>query len=156
MDLSKLTTSDKLILGGGLAYLIFMFFPWYGIDLSIFGVSQSYDNTGWSYFFGGILPMILIGVMCSHVLVSSMSDTQLPDPPVPWAQVHMGTGIVAAVLVVLRLLIGSEESGVDLDRKFGLFLAVIAAIVVAVGGVKKSQEGDVAPSSGGDTGSAPF
>ena len=94
--------------------------------------------------------------MCSHVLVSSMSDTQLPDPPVPWAQVHMGTGIVAAVLVVLRLLIGSEESGVDLDRKFGLFLAVIAAIVVAVGGFKKSQEGDVAPSSGGDTGSAPF
>jgi len=161
VDLSKLTTSDKLILGGGLAYLIFMFFPWYGIDLSIFGVSQSYDNTGWSYFFGGILPLILIGVMCSHVLVSSMSDTQLPDPPVPWAQVHMGTGIVAAVLVVLRLLIASDDygnidTGVNLDRKFGLFLAVIAAIVVAVGGVKKSQEGDVAPSSGGDTGSAPF
>ena len=155
MDLSKLTTSDKLILGGGLAYLIFMFFPWYGIDLSIFGVSQSYDNTGWSYFFGGILPLILIGVMCSHVLVSSMSDTQLPDPPVPWAQVHLGTGIVAAVIVALRLLFPSEESNVDLDRKYGLFLALIAAIVVAVGGVKKSQETEALPPAGG-SGSAPF
>ena len=32
MDLSKLTTADKLIVGGGIAYLIFMFLPWYGIE----------------------------------------------------------------------------------------------------------------------------
>jgi len=161
VDLSKLTTSDKLILGGVLAYLIFMFFPWYGIDVSVFGTTQSFSSSGWDYFLGGILPLILILVMCSHVLVSAFSDTELPEPPVPWAQVHMGTGIVAAVIVVLRLLIasddyGSIDTGVNLDRKFGLFLAVIAAIVVAVGGVKKSQEGESTPTSGGDTGSAPF
>ena len=158
MDLSKLTTGDKLILGGGLAYLIFMFFPWYGIDTD-FG---DYSNSGWSYFFGGILPLILIAIMVSHVLVSAFSDTQLPDPPVPWSQVHLGTGVVAAVLVVLRLLIRSDDisgidTGFDLDRKFGLFLAVIAAIVVAVGGFRKAGEGDSAPpSTGGSTGSAPF
>ena len=50
---------------------------------------------------------------------------------------------------MLRLLIGSDDvgsidTGVNLDRKFGLFLAVIAAIVVAVGGFLKSQEGDAA------------
>src|SRR5262245_27296102 len=56
VDLSKLTTSDKMILGGALAYLIFMFFPWYGIEA--FGVS--YNNSGWDYFLGGILPLILI------------------------------------------------------------------------------------------------
>jgi hypothetical protein len=153
VDLSKLTTSDKMILGGGLAYLICMFFPWYGIEIPFVG---DYNNSGWDYFLGGILPLILIAIMCSHVLASAFSDTELPEPPVPWAQVHLGTGIVAAVLVGLRLLIGSDEAGVDLDRKFGLILAVIAAIVVAVGGVKKSQEGDSAPSSGGSTGSAPF
>jgi hypothetical protein len=157
VDLSKLTTADKMILGGALAYLIFMFFPWYGVD--VFGVT--YSSSGWDYFFGGILPLILIAVMCSHVLVSAFSDTELPEPPVPWAQVHLGTGVVAAVLVVLRLIIpsddyGSIDTGVNLDRKFGLLLAVIAAIVVAVGGVKKSQEGDSAPSAGGGTGSAPF
>jgi hypothetical protein len=157
VDLSKLTTSDKLILGGGLAYLIFMFFPWYGVD--VFG--ESYSSSGWDYFLGGILPLILIAVMCSHVLASAFSDTELPEPPVPWAQVHLGTGIVAAALVVLRLIIPSDDygnidTGVNLDRKFGLILAVIAAIVVAVGGVKKSQEGDTAPSSGDSPGSAPF
>jgi hypothetical protein len=100
--------------------------------------------------------------MVSHVLVSAFSDTQLPDPPVPWSQVHLGTGVVAAVLVVLRLVIRSDDiSGIDtgfeLDRKFGLFLAVIAAIVVSVGGFRKAGEGDSAPpASGGGTGSAPF
>jgi hypothetical protein len=157
VDLSKLTTADKMILGGARAYLVFMFFPWYGID--VFGVT--YSSSGWDYFLGGILPLILIAVMCSHVLVSAFSDTELPEPPVPWAQVHLGTGVVAAVLVVLRLIIpsddyGSIDTGVNLDRKFGLLLAAIAAIVVAVGGVKKSQEGDSAPSAGGGTGSAPF
>ena len=32
MDLSKLTTSDKLIAGGGIVLFISMFLPWYGID----------------------------------------------------------------------------------------------------------------------------
>ena len=100
--------------------------------------------------------------MCSHVADRQRSrDTKLPDLPVPWGQVHLGAGVVAAVIVVLKLLIGSDEStarlGVDLDRKFGLFLAVIAAIVVAVGGVLKFQEGDARrPPPVGGTGSAPF
>lgn len=155
MDLSKLTTADKLILGGGLAYLIFMFLPWYGVE------GFDANNSGWDYFLGGIVPLILILIMCSHVLVSAFSpDTQLPDLPVPWSQVHLGTGVAAAVIVLLRVLIGSdiETFGVDysLDRKYGLFLALIAAIVVAAGGVLKSKEGDVAAPGGGSTGSAPF
>jgi hypothetical protein len=154
VDLSKLTTGDKLILGGGLAYLIFMFLPWYGYDE--FGFS--YSNSGWDYFLGGILPLILIAIMVAHVLISAFApDTQLPD-----LQVHLGAGVAAALIVLLRLLIkaddiGSVDVGVDLDRKYGLVLALIAAIVVAAGGVLKSKEGDVAPpATGGGTGSAPF
>jgi hypothetical protein len=159
VDLSKLTTGDKLILGGGLAYLIFMFLPWYGIDIPFGG---TYDNSGWDYFLGGILPLILIAIMVAHVLITAFSpDTQLPDLPVPWSQVHLITGVAAALLVLLRLLIGSDDVGsvdvgVDLDRKYGLFLALIAAIVVAAGGFLKSKESGDAPAAGGSTGSAPF
>jgi len=156
VDLSKLTTADKLILGGGLAYLIFMFFPWYGVD----GVSDA-GNTGWDYFLGGILPLILIVVMVVHVAITRFSpDTTLPNPPMPWAQVHLLAGGIAAALVVLRLIIGSDVDtpfgDFSLDRKFGLFLAVIAALVVAAGGFLKSQDGDDATAAGGDTGTAPF
>jgi hypothetical protein len=154
----KLTTSDKVILGGGIAYLIFMFFPWYGIE----DVSDA-GNTGWDYFLGGIIPLILILVMCAHIVITRFSpDTTLPDPPVPWGQVHLFAGAAAAVIVLLRTIIGSDievpfVGDFSLDRKVGLFLALIAAIVVAVGGYLKSQEPDeIGPAPGGDTGSAPF
>jgi hypothetical protein len=157
VDLSKLTTADKLILAGGIAYLIFMFLPWYGIE----GFSDV-GNTGWDYFLGGILPLILILVMAAQVIISRFSpDTKLPDPPVPWSQVHLIAGAAAAIIVLLRTIIGSDVELVgddfSLDRKVGLFLALIAAIVVAAGGFLKSQEGDdAAPATGSDTGSAPF
>ncbi len=159
MDLSKFSTADKLIVGGGIAYLIFMFFPWYGVEEVGFG---SYDNTGWDYFLGGILPLILVAVMVAHVLITRLSpDTSVPDLPLPWGQVHLIAGVAVAVILVLRLLIGSDEiagidTGFDLDRQFGLFLAVIAAIVVAIGGFLKSQEAGVGPTTGGGTGTAPF
>jgi hypothetical protein len=158
VDLTKLTTSEKLIAGSGILFLIAMFLPWYGIDTG-FG---SVDNSGWDYFLGAILPLILIVVMVAQILVSKFSpNTNLPDPPVPWSQVHLFAGVVAAILVILRLLIGSDDVGgvdvgVDLDRKIGLFLGVIAGIGAAVGGFLKSQEGDDSPAAGGDTGTAPF
>jgi hypothetical protein len=157
VDLSKLTTADKLILGGGIAYLIFMFFPWYGVD----GISDA-GNTGWDYFLGGIIPLILIVVMAAHVIITRFSpDTSLPDPPVPWGQVHLFAGAAAAVIVLLRTIIGSDieiafAGDFELDRKIGLFLALIAAIVVAAGGFLKSQEPATAGGPGPDAGSAPF
>ena len=83
----------------------------------------------------------------------------MPEPPVPWNQVHRGLGVAAAVIVGLRLVIGSDVDTIvgdfDLDRKFGLILALIAAIVVAAGGFTRDDSG-TAPAAGGDTGSAPF
>jgi hypothetical protein len=157
VDLSKLTLSDKLILGGGLAYLIFMFFPWYGVD----GISDA-GNTGWDYFLGGIIPLILIVVMAAQVIISRFSpDTKLPDLPVPWGQVHLIAGVAAAVIVLLRTIIGSDieiafAGDFELDRKVGLFLALIASIVVAAGGFLKAKEPEASAGGTTDTGTAPF
>jgi hypothetical protein len=149
----KLSTGDKLIMGGGIAYLICMFLPWYGID-------GAGSNSGWDYFLGGIIPLILIGVMVAHVGVTTFTDTEVPEIPVPWNQVHRGLGVTAAVIVLLRLIIGSDVEvpfvgDYSLDRQFGLFLALISAVVVAAGGFTREDTAGPAP-SGGDTGSAPF
>jgi hypothetical protein len=154
----KLTTSDKLILIGGGIYFIAMFLPWWGIDTG-FG---DYANSGWDYFLGGWLPLVLIAIMAVHVALTRFSpDTKIPDLPVPWGQGYLIAGVVAAVIVVLRLLVPAEECAggfcVDLDRKFGILIAVIAAICVAVGGSMKLKEDEPgAAMGGGDTGSAPF
>ena len=160
--MDKLTTSDRLIFIGGIVYLIAMFLPWYGIEVDTGFSEVSYDNNGWDYMLGGWLPLILIAILAVHVGVTRFSpDTNIPDLPIPWSQGYLIAGISAAVILVLRLLIGSDEvsgfdTGIDLDRKFGLIIAVIAAICVAVGSFLKSKEDDALPSSGGDTGSAPF
>lgn len=149
MDLDKLTTADKLIVGGGIAYLIFMFLPWYGL--------AGGSNNGWDYFLGGVIPLLLIVIMVAHVILTRFSpDTSLPDLPLPWGQVHLIAGAAAAIIVLLRLLIGSSiDAGivdVDLDREYGLFLAFLASLAVAAGGwLKFQEEGGTARTSGGDT-----
>lgn len=149
MDLSKLSTSDKVVAGSGLALFIFSFFPWYGVD--------GFDGgrNGWDYFLFGIIPVILGLAMVAVVALKAFSDTDLPDLPIPWGQAMLIAGGLAAILVVLKLLIGDDVLGFDLDRKFGLILSALSAIGLAVGGYLKSQEAGDAPSTGG-AGSAPF
>jgi hypothetical protein len=150
VDLSKLSTSDKVVAGSGLALFIFSFFPWYGVD--------GFDGgrNGWDYLLFGTIPVVIGLLMLAVVAIKAFSpDTKLPDLPIPWGQAMLIAGGIAAVLVVLKLLIGDDVLGFDLDRKIGLFLSALSAIGLAVGGYLKHQEGDAAPSSGG-SGSAPF
>ena len=39
-DLSKLSTASKILLGGGIVYLIVLFLPWQSVDLGPFGARR--------------------------------------------------------------------------------------------------------------------
>ena len=140
MDLNKLTQGEKIIAGSAIALLIFSFFPWYGVDVNIAGFSRSYNRSGWDYFLFGIIPVLLAVAMVVLIALNRFTETKLPDPPLPWGQIHLIVGCIAAALVLLKLLIGDDVSGFDLDRKFGIFLALIAGIGLAAGGFVKSRE----------------
>ena len=47
----------------------------------------------------------------------------MPELPIPLGLAFLIAGGLAAFLVVIKLLIGDDVVGVDLDRKFGIFLA---------------------------------
>ena len=112
--MDKLTTSDKLIFVGGIVYLIAMFMPWWGIDTD-FGDAS---NNGWDYLLGGWLPLVLIAVLAAHVGVTRFSpDTKIPDLPIPWSQGYLVAGILAAIIVVLRLIVPADESRGGLLRR---------------------------------------
>lgn len=135
MDLNKLTLSDKVIAGSAIALLIFSFLPWFTFDLGPFGGNVSVN--GWDVgFLWGVFPVILGIIMLVQVALTAFSpETKLPDLPVTWGQVHLGAGGLAALLVVLKLLIGQD----GFSRGFGLFLAAVAAIGLAAGGFLKFQ-----------------
>jgi len=147
MDLNKLSTADKVIGASALLFLIAMFMPWYGL------AGGNYN--GWDYFLTGILPLLIALAMVAVIAIQRFTTTELPRPPIPWSLIHLIAGIAIAVLVLLRLLITSdvEAAGVsfDLDRKYGLWISLIAALGLAVGGYRKNQESEEALAGPGTT-----
>jgi hypothetical protein len=151
MDLNKLSLGDKVIAGSGIALLIFSFLPWFRYEAFGFSATQN----GWDYFFTGIVPVLLGLVLIAYIVVTKLTDgVNLPDLPVGWPLVVLGLAGLAAVLVILRLLIGAGDDPADvLDRSYGLFLSVLAAIGLAAGAFLKFQEeGGELPTKGGGSG----
>jgi hypothetical protein len=152
MDLSKLSLGDKVIAGSGLALFIFWFFPWFKYDFG--GFIPDVTQKGTHFFFTGTVPMLLGLVMIAWVVATKLAQVDLPELPIPQGLLLLGMGGLAAILVVLRLLIGGDDAGTDvLDRTFGIFLATLAALGLAAGGFLKFQEdGGELPKSGGPQG----
>ena len=143
MDLSKLSQGEKIIAGSGVALLIFSFFPWFGLDVKFAGIAAvSVSHNGWGNIFS--LLAVLVGVaMVAQIGLSKFTTAKLPAPPVPWGRMHMFLGGAALALVLLTALVGDSLRGVDLDRKFGLFLGLAAAAGLAYGGFARSKEPEV-------------
>ncbi len=133
MDLNKLTMGDKVIGVSGILLLLFNFFPQFGKG----GYSEGAGFLGWL--------AVLVGLVAVAVVaVERLTTTELPKLPVSTDHALLGLGGIAAMLEVLQLVIGSTYSilgySVSLDRKFGLFLAVLAAIGIAAGGFMRTRE----------------
>ena len=83
-------------------------------------------------------------VVVGLVIVQMAEST--PDLPAPPAQIIMIAGVVALVLIVFRLLFTPDldssaiDIDVDLGRKIGVFLGLIAAAGIAYGGWRATQE----------------
>jgi hypothetical protein len=165
VDLSKLSLSDRIIVASGILLFIAYFLPWFdvSVDSGITGVGDFSESANGSDvdFIWSTLPMLIGLVMAGVIIASKLFDVKLPELPVTWGQAHLGLGALAAFLVVLKLLMGedapaaAEAFGVDISRAFGLFLAALAAIGLAVGGWLMFKEGDE-PATTNDTGTAPF
>jgi hypothetical protein len=152
VDINKLTTADRVVCGSAIVFLIATFLPWYGID----GVG---DNTGWDYFLTGILPLLIAIVMVAQIAVTRFTTTPLPTIPLSWGQVHLIGGAIVGVLLLLRTAIVSEvdtfAGDFELDRQYGLFVALIAALALAAGGFLKSKEPESAQAGPGGPGYPP-
>jgi hypothetical protein len=131
VDINKLSTPEKIIAVSGIVLFIASWMPWFTYE-------GGFSWNGWDagFLWGGLPTMIGI-VMVAHVLISNFAENvKLPDGP--WPQIHMIGGIIAGALILLKMLIGAEAGGfgvtVDLSRGFGIFLATLAGIGLAVGG----------------------
>jgi hypothetical protein len=153
MDFSKLTTSDKVIAGSGIALLIFSFLPWFTYG----GVT---GRNGWDFFVTGLIPVLLGLVLVAYVAITRFSEsTKLPDLPVPYGLAVLVVAGLAALLILLRLIIGYKVGAfgfsVHLHRGYGLYLSFLATLGLVAGGFMKYQEEGGKASTGPSTGTGP-
>lgn len=161
MDLKKLTVSDKVIAGSGIILFIAYFLPWFKLsfpgDFTGYSGPSVTASGGDLGFLWATLPMLIGLGLAGLVIATKLFDVKMPTLPVPMGQLYLGLGTLAAVLVVLKLIIGEDPSEF-VKRAFGLFLATLAALGLAAGGFLRLKEGgDALPAPPPPPpGSAPF
>ncbi len=145
MDAAQASTGEKIVVGSAVVLFIALFLPWYGVKVEGAGVSVSLDETltAWKAF--SFVDILLFGAAATviAVVVASVAGA-LPVLPVPPGLILLGAGGLALLLVLVRLLVAPEVAGFpedfDVTRKFGIFIALLAAGGMAYGAVQASRE----------------
>ena len=137
VDLAKMKPSDWMKAGGGLVFFIGYLMKWWGYTYRGLG---TVGLNGSHYFFTGTVPMLLLLAVAVVTVLRTAVGTKLPS--LPWPLVILGATALSGLLVIIRFF--SDGANGVLDRKIGLFLALIGAIAALVGAVLGFKE------SGGD------
>jgi hypothetical protein len=135
----------------GLALFIILFLPWYGGKATgsvpgagSFSVSGG-DVSGWQAFSFIDILLFLVAAIAVGLTVARAMDA-MPDLPQPPGLIVAAAGALAVLLVLFRLLStpdsGVSGLGVDIEvtRKIGPFLALIAAGGITFGGYTAMNE----------------
>ncbi len=148
MDVDKLNTGEKIAGVSAVLLFIFMFFDWFGVEISgeegsiSFG-SGSGGNAWDALDFIPIVLVVAIVVALVNVFLR-LSDSDY-EPPISLNVAVAVLGGIAALLVLYRIIsppsFGSF-GGVSADAtlEFGIFLGLLASIGIAFGGYKGMQE----------------
>jgi hypothetical protein len=137
-DLNKLSTADKLVFGGAIAYLIWVFIPgWYSLE----GFTAS------GFRFPMVLAWLLAIVAIAELVTRKFANMNLNLPWKP-GMIHLVAGVAALVLTLLGLLIRPGGFGISFGVSWALFVGIVIAGVWAYGGYMMYSE----PANAGATG----
>jgi hypothetical protein len=145
VDTSKLSLGDQIAAASGIALLIVMFLPWYGVDVNVGPLSASESANAWEALSFIDILLFLVAVVAIGVPVAKAMDS-LPDD-VPGALLVLSAGGLGVLLVLFRLIDlptpDISVSGVDFSREIGIFLGLIATAGIAYGGWRANEESPV-------------
>jgi hypothetical protein len=144
------TNGDAAIGVGLIVSLIAVFLPWYSVSANCGGIvgcagfNYSASVGALSYWSGWLFFLALLAGLVLFVLRTFVPNVSVPALPQTDAMLYTIIGIFMAVMAVLWLLLGSGTTvsgpGYSAGPSFGLFVGLIAAIVVAVGGFLKRSD----------------
>lgn len=167
MEADKLSTGEKVSAASAVLLFIFMFFDWFGAEVSgVGGFSGSVPGGGSAWDALDVIPIFLMLAIVAAigVAVVRLTDADL-EPPVSMNAVVAALGGLAVLLILYRIVDppgGGGFGGVSVETtlKFGIFLGLIAAAGIAYGGYSAMREegatfGDAADRLSGGGGGQP-
>jgi hypothetical protein len=160
LDTTKLRFGDLIAAGAGLLLIISLFLNWYKVSAEAAFVDASASVSAWDALSFIDILLFLIGVAAIVVAGLRAANVLPARPPVSPGLLVLVLGALAVLLVLFRILSIPDEgagdiAGIDVGRSFGIFIALIAAAGVTVGGwLGWNEEGRPTPGTAG-LGSAP-
>jgi len=150
MDTSKLSRYDWVVVAGMILLFIALFLTWYRVEIvqrllqelpgGLNGASidsSGFSVNGWHYFsavLAWLLTVVATAVVMLKALPAGSIRLQLPE-----GLTVMALGAIAFLLVLYRL-IAMPAPAEAFGRGAGIFVALLATIVVAAGGFLKNAE----------------
>jgi hypothetical protein len=170
MDTSRVGPGEWLAALGGLVLLIALFFlDWYTLepDIAPLEIGASFlaqaeppteipgieipeieaDIGAWDGqgFLGTIANLVMLAAGAWALVAAGLrAGAANGDGPSDPARITAALGIAAAIMVLLRIIFTPGDEGVDTSLKFGIFVALIGAVLIALGGLM-SRDGAAAP-----------
>ena len=164
----KLSNGDLAVGAGLIVALIAIFLPWYSASYNVSGIagipgySGSVSTGGFSYWTGWFFFLATLVGIALFALRTFVPTVAIPALPLNDAMTYVSIGAFMVVMAVLWLLLGSGAAsvsgpGYSAGASFGLFIGIIAAAAVVVGGFLKRSDPQPAtkPLSAYQTPSAP-
>jgi hypothetical protein len=132
VDRTRVSSGDKLIGISALALFAFSFLPWFKFE-------KEFSHSGWHSVLFGVVPIALALATFALVVVGRFLP-RLAELP---GRLDIAAGAIAAALILVKLILGDKVNAVvqsvRLHPQFGLYLSLLAALGVAVGGLVKER-----------------
>ena len=147
MDTSRISFGEMVAAVSGLVLFIVMFMPWFGVSADFEGVgTTSVDANAWESFGFIDIVLFLVALLAIGAALARAAGAVPPELPAPLGMIVAAGGVLAVLLILYRLIDtpGESVSGfgaeIDVGRKVGAFLGLIAAGGVAFGGYTAATE----------------
>jgi hypothetical protein len=138
MDFARISFGEMIAAVSGFLLILFMFLPWFGYSANIGSVNRNF----WEVSDILDILLLLVGLIAIGVALARAAGAMPANLPAPVGTIVLGAGALAVLIVLFRLLVppdgGVDE--IDVGRKIGVFLGLLAAAGVAFGGYTASNE----------------
>jgi hypothetical protein len=136
-DMARVSTGSKILLVAGLLLFIDLFFPWQGVDFGDFlGTDLGSANVSGFNGLGILVALLVIAMLVWEGLLAAGVSINLGSTSP--ALISAGLGFAVALFTIIAFL--TKLSAI----KWGAFLGLILALVIAYGAYMRWQESKVA------------